>query len=83
MEALQPKHLIDANLLKKTYLKLVETQEYKTYIIEQSRNKGGEKDMLRFIFTNLLLPEENFTSHLEELFNNNSFKHLCHYSISA
>ncbi len=70
MEALQPKHLIDTNLLKRTYLKLVETQEYKTYIIEQSRNKGGEKDMLRFIFTNLLLPEENFTSHLEELFNN-------------
>ena len=70
MEALQPKHLIDTNLLKRTYLKLVETQEYKTYIIEQSRNKGGEKDMLRFIFTNLLLPEEHFTSHLEELFNN-------------
>lgn len=70
MEALQPKHLIDTNLLKKTYLKLVETQEYKTYIIEQSRNKGGEKDMLRFIFTNLLLPDEHFTSHLEELFNN-------------
>ena len=70
MEALQPQHLIDINLLKKTYTKLVETQEYRSYIIEQSRNKGGEKDMLRFIFTNLLLPEENFTSHLEELFNN-------------
>lgn len=70
MEALQPQQLIDTNLLKRTYLKLVETQEYRSYIIEQSRNKGGEKDMLRFIFTNLLLPEEHFTSHLEELFNN-------------
>ncbi len=70
VEALQPKHLIDTNLLKKVYTNLVETNEYQTYIIEQSRNKGFEKDMLRFIFTNLLLPNEHFTSHLEELFNN-------------
>ncbi|MBC7651163.1 MAG: transcription antitermination factor NusB [Deinococcales bacterium] len=70
IETLQPKHLIDTNLLKKVYTNLVETSEYQTYIIEQSRNKGGEKDMLRFIFTNLLLPNEHFTSHLEELFNN-------------
>ena len=70
VEALQPKHLIDTNLLKKVYTNLVETSEYQTYIIEQSRNKGFEKDMLRFIFTNLLLPNEHFTSHLEELFNN-------------
>ena len=70
VEALQPKQLIDTNLLKKVYTNLVETKEYQTYIIEQSRNKGFEKDMLRFIFTNLLLPNEHFTSHLEELFNN-------------
>ena len=70
VEALQPKHLIDTNLLKKVYTNLVETNEYQTYIIEQSRNKGGEKDMLRFIFANILLPNELFTSHLEELFNN-------------
>ena len=43
VEALQPKHLIDANLLKRVYTILVETQEYKTYIVEQSRNKGDEK----------------------------------------
>lgn len=70
VELLQPKHLIDTNLVKRIYTNLVETQEYKTYIVEQSRNKGDEKGMLRFIFSNLLLPNEDFTSHLEELFNN-------------
>ena len=70
LEALKPQHLLDTNLVKIIYTRLVETQEYRSYIVEQSRNKGGEKDMLRFIFTNLLLPDEHFTSHLEELFNN-------------
>ncbi len=70
LEGLKPQHLLDTNLVKIIYTRLVETQEYRSYIVEQSRNKGGEKDMLRFIFTNLLLPDEHFTSHLEELFNN-------------
>ncbi|RYF89709.1 MAG: transcription antitermination factor NusB [Chitinophagaceae bacterium] len=62
--------LIDAELVKKTYLQLVETEEYQEYIENQSREKKNEKKMLDFIFCNLMLPNENFISHIEELFIN-------------
>lgn len=63
-------HFLDADLLKKTYQELVLTPEYKEYIEEQSRDKKSEKKMLDFIFTNLMLPNENFVSHIEEHFIN-------------
>ncbi len=62
------KHIIDTDLLKKIYLQLVESAEYKEYIEEQSRDKKSEKDILEFIFSTLLLPNENFITHLEENF---------------
>jgi N utilization substance protein B len=63
-------HFLDGDLLKKIYQELVLTPEYKEYIEEQSRDKKTEKRMLDFIFTNLLLPNENFISHVEEHFIN-------------
>ena len=33
-------------------------------------HKKKEREILQFIFTNLLLPNENFESHVNELFNN-------------
>jgi N utilization substance protein B len=63
-------HFLDGDLLKKIYQELVLTPEYKEYIEEQSRNKKTEKRMLDFIFTNLLLPNENFISHVEVHFIN-------------
>jgi N utilization substance protein B len=60
-------HIIDNDLLKKIYISLVATPEYKEYIEEQSRNKKLEKRMLDFIFTDLMLPNEDFISHIEEL----------------
>ena len=61
---------IDPELLKKIYLQLVETPEYKEYIAEPSRNKKEERRILEFIFTDLLLPNEDFTGDLEEKFIN-------------
>jgi N utilization substance protein B len=58
----------DADLVKKTYLKLVESPEYRTYITIQSREKKDEKKILEFIFSALMLPDDNFISHIEELF---------------
>ncbi len=60
----------DKELIRKIYQNLVETEIYKKYITEQSRDKKKEKEILQFIFTNLLLPNENFESHVTELFNN-------------
>jgi N utilization substance protein B len=63
-------HILDQDLLKKTYQELVQTPEYQEYIEEESREKRTEKKMLDFIFTNLMLPNENFINHLEEHFIN-------------
>jgi N utilization substance protein B len=66
----KPQHIADEELLRKTYIALIESEEYQDYINEQSRNKKGEKDILEFIFTNLMLPNDNFISHVEEHFIN-------------
>jgi len=58
----------DPELVKKVYNQLAETPEYQEYISIQARDKKDEKKMLEFIFTNLMLPSEDFTSHLEEHF---------------
>ncbi|MFT3907821.1 MAG: transcription antitermination factor NusB [Ferruginibacter sp.] len=63
-------HILDADLLKRTYLDLVASEEYNEYIAEQSRDKKSEKKILDFIFSNLMLPNENFISHVEENFIN-------------
>jgi len=66
----RPELLIDAELLRKVYLQLTETEQYKKYIAEQSRDKKEEKAMLEFIFNDLMLPNEAFTSYAEENFTN-------------
>lgn len=67
---LKPRNIVDAELLKKIYLQLVASPEYAEYIEEPSRDKKAEKEMLAFIFSNLLLPNEDFITHLEEHFIN-------------
>ncbi|WP_394768009.1 transcription antitermination factor NusB [Ferruginibacter sp.] len=66
----KPQLLIDEELLKKTYQALVQSEEYIDYTGLQSREKKGERDILEFIFTDLMLPNENFISHVEEHFIN-------------
>ncbi len=63
-------HIMDNDLLKKIFRSLVETPEYKEYIEEKSREKRSERRMLEFIFTDLLLPNEDFITHIEEHFIN-------------
>lgn len=67
---LKPQHIADEELLRKTYLDLIASEEYIEYIDIQGRDKKGEKDILEFIFTNLMLPNDNFISHVEEHFIN-------------
>jgi len=62
--------MLDGELIKKTYQQLVVTPEYQEYIETQARDKKTEKKMLDFIFTNLMLPNENFIAHVEEFFIN-------------
>ncbi|MEO6550185.1 MAG: transcription antitermination factor NusB [Ferruginibacter sp.] len=66
----KPQHIADEELLRKTYLALIGSEEYQEYIAVQSRDKKSERDILEFVFTNLMLPNENFISHVEEHFIN-------------
>jgi len=70
VEKVKPQKMLDAAILKRIYNKLVESNEYQLYINTQSRDKNNEKEILRFIFADILLPDDVFTSHLEELFSN-------------
>ncbi|MBC6489962.1 transcription antitermination factor NusB [Flavihumibacter stibioxidans] len=60
----------DKELVRKIYHQLVDTSEYKTYITEQSRDSKAEKAIIDFIYSNLMITNEAFTSHMEENFNN-------------
>ena len=66
----KPEYFMDEELLKRTYQALVQSEEYIEYISIQSRDKKGEKEILEFIFTDLMLPNESFISHVEEHFIN-------------
>lgn len=66
----RPELLENPELLKKMYQQLVETDKYQQYIAVQGRDKKEEKSMLEFIFNELMLPNESFTSYVEETFTN-------------
>jgi N utilization substance protein B len=67
---IKPVNIIDTELLKKTYQTLIASEDYKEYINAQSRVKKTEKDILEFIFSALMLPNEDFINHVEEHFIN-------------
>ena len=67
-EKFKIKYLINDELVRKSYLALVNSSEYKTYIAEQSRDKKSEKKILEYIFSDLMIPNEYFLSDVEEKF---------------
>lgn len=62
--------VIDEDIIRKIYLILVETEEYKKYINTLSRDKKQETQMLQYIFNDLLLQNEVFVSYCEDRFQN-------------
>jgi N utilization substance protein B len=62
-------HLVESeDWVRKIYLRLAETPLYQEYIKVQDRDKDSEKDIMAYIFTDLMLPDDDFVSHLEEQF---------------
>lgn len=59
-----------ADMVRKLYMQLKETEDYKSYISENSRDKKPEKEILEYIFNDFMLANESFESHLEEIFPN-------------
>jgi transcription antitermination protein NusB len=64
-------HLQDnKDLIRRLYLDLTATDEYKMYLVSEGRERRSEKEMMEFIFSGLMLPNELFLAHIEELFSN-------------
>lgn len=70
LETDKPEVIIDMDLVKKIYNNLIETPAYLQYITEQSRDKAKEREIIKLIFTQLMLPNEDFITHIEEHYNN-------------
>jgi N utilization substance protein B len=66
----KPQLLENKELIRRLYLELVATPEYREYIAIEGREKRSEKEILEFIFSALMLGSEVFTAHIEEMFTN-------------
>jgi N utilization substance protein B len=60
----------DPELIRRIYLDMVVTPEYKSYAALPERDRQQEKKILEFILNDLLLANELFTAHIEENFSN-------------
>jgi transcription antitermination protein NusB len=70
IKADKPQLLENTDLIKRLYQELVETEEYKKYVSVIERDRKSEKEILDFIFTHLVLPNELFEAYIEEIFTN-------------
>jgi len=66
----KPELIDNTDLVRKIYLELRESEIYKNYISENSREKKPEKEILEYIFNDFMLANEPFESHVEEIFPN-------------
>ncbi len=57
-------------VIRRLYIELAATEEYKKYVSVAGRDRRSEREILEFIFSSLMLPNESFGSHVEELFTN-------------
>ncbi len=58
------------NLVRRMYNNLTASSQYQSYINTPGREPQEEREILSFIFTDLMLPDESFISHIEEYFTN-------------
>ena len=68
VEKFKIKYLVNEEMVRKSYLALIASKEYKEYITVPSRDKRTEKKMLEFIFSDLMIADEDFLSEIEEKF---------------
>ena len=68
LKEIKPERFGLEDWIRKLYNELTDSEVYKQYIAKPERNKKEEKEILEFIFTDLMLPNENLESQIEELF---------------
>lgn len=70
IELVKPQQWIQDDIVKSIFRQLSETPTYLSYINEQSRDKAKDKDILKFIFGNLIIESENTIEYIAEHFTN-------------
>ncbi|MFB6453638.1 transcription antitermination factor NusB [Chitinophaga sp. Hz27] len=68
LEQWKMKHLVDEELVRRLYNLLTATEEYKAYIADEQRKKSAEKEILEFIYKEILAKNELFLQHMEDTF---------------
>jgi transcription antitermination protein NusB len=70
LKRVKPEQTLDKELVRKLYLQLTDSTEYKRYISKEERDSKEEREITEFIFDQLMLENEDFISHIEENFIN-------------
>jgi N utilization substance protein B len=68
LELWKMRHLPDQELIRKIYNSLTATDIYKAYIKEPSRSKAAEKEIVEYLYKNVLSTNELFIQHMEDHF---------------
>jgi N utilization substance protein B len=68
VQADSQRQINDPELIKKIYLQLVQSEEYRNYIRQAERTDKEDRKILLYIFQELLLKSDAFDQHMEDLF---------------
>jgi len=70
VELVKPQQWLEGDLVKTLFRNLSESNLYHTYILEESRDKAKEKEILKFIFGTIILESESTLEYIDEHFSN-------------
>jgi N utilization substance protein B len=70
LEVVKPAQYLDDQIVKSIFRQLADSNEYQLYINDQSREKGKDKEILKFIFGTIIMGSERFIDYIEERFSN-------------
>jgi N utilization substance protein B len=70
MELVNPQQWLEGDLVKNLFRNLSASNLYNLYILEESRDKAKEKEILKYIFGTIILASESTLEYLDEHFSN-------------
>jgi len=70
VELVKPQQWLEGDLVKNLFRNLSESNLYNLYILEESRDKAKEKEILKYIFGTMILESESTLEYLDEHFSN-------------
>jgi len=70
MELVKPQQWLEGDLVKNLFRNLSASNLYNLYILEESRDKAKEKEILKYIFGTIILASESTLEYLDEHFSN-------------